>query len=221
MTIIKSFFCDVEKLPVEKICFAHLDSDLYDSIYQSLELVYDRLVPGGLLIFDDYFHYAQGPARAVSDFFRKLGGSPPLLHPIPPYAVAIQKGLDISDPSIGSGAKCAHDGNFYSFGWLRESDGYLACVEASRARLEAAARRAAVAPGEGGALPKGLARCLSNAERFEAFVRGSPEDGPCRRSSEVLEYLSCLELWLDTFSSAESQQNLEATKVASGGPARA
>lgn len=38
----------------EKICFAHLDGDLYQSILVSLEHVYPRLSPGAICLIDDY-----------------------------------------------------------------------------------------------------------------------------------------------------------------------
>jgi O-methyltransferase len=42
-----------EKLP-EKICYAHLDGDLYESIKTSLEGVYPRLSKGAICVVDDY-----------------------------------------------------------------------------------------------------------------------------------------------------------------------
>jgi O-methyltransferase len=38
----------------ERICFAHLDGDLYDSILTSLQHVYPRLSRGGICLVDDY-----------------------------------------------------------------------------------------------------------------------------------------------------------------------
>jgi O-methyltransferase len=38
----------------EKICFAHLDGDLYDSIMVSLHHVYQRLTRGAICLIDDY-----------------------------------------------------------------------------------------------------------------------------------------------------------------------
>lgn len=70
-TIIKSWFSDVtpKQLP-EKISFAHLDGDLYDSTMQPLNLVYDRLSPGAVVLVDDYgadkWH---GVETAVTEFF--------------------------------------------------------------------------------------------------------------------------------------------------------
>jgi O-methyltransferase len=59
-----------EHLP-EKISFAHLDGDLYDSTLDSLKLIYDRLVPGAIILIDDYGHdkYWTGVKQATSEFF--------------------------------------------------------------------------------------------------------------------------------------------------------
>lgn len=53
--IVPGWFSDTlpGKLP-EKICFAHLDGDLYESIKQSIEAVYPRLPPGAIALIDDY-----------------------------------------------------------------------------------------------------------------------------------------------------------------------
>jgi len=53
--IVKGWFSETlpSNLP-EKICFAHLDGDFYSSIFDSLEGIYDRLSPGGIVVIDDY-----------------------------------------------------------------------------------------------------------------------------------------------------------------------
>jgi hypothetical protein len=45
----------------ERICFAHLDGDLYDSILVSLEHVYPRLSKGAICLIDDYSDPAVNP----------------------------------------------------------------------------------------------------------------------------------------------------------------
>jgi len=59
-----------EHLP-EKISFAHLDGDLYDSTLDALKLIYDRLVPGAIVLIDDYGHdkYWTGVEKAATEFF--------------------------------------------------------------------------------------------------------------------------------------------------------
>ena len=54
----------------DKIAFAFLDGDFYDSIFVSLKLVWPRMSSGGILLIDDYGREAlPGAERAVHDFF--------------------------------------------------------------------------------------------------------------------------------------------------------
>jgi len=56
------------KLP-DKICYAHLDGDLYSSMLESLEGVYPRLSPGAICVIDDYDNEGlPGVNQAVSEF---------------------------------------------------------------------------------------------------------------------------------------------------------
>jgi O-methyltransferase len=66
----KGWFSDLGSKDVpEKIAFAFLDGDFYESIRDSLKLVLPRLQPGGVIIFDDYSREAlPGVARAVHEF---------------------------------------------------------------------------------------------------------------------------------------------------------
>ena len=55
----------------EPIAFAFLDGDFYDSIIDSLRLVWPRLSERGVILIDDYQRETlPGVARAVEDFFR-------------------------------------------------------------------------------------------------------------------------------------------------------
>jgi O-methyltransferase len=57
--------------------FAHLDLDLYQSTLDSCEYFYPRLVPGGVLLFDEYgFAAARGEKEAVDEFFADKPESP-------------------------------------------------------------------------------------------------------------------------------------------------
>jgi O-methyltransferase len=54
-----------------RIAFAHLDGDFYESIFDSLKLVYQRMTPGGIVLIDDYNHRGLPGVRvAVSDFLK-------------------------------------------------------------------------------------------------------------------------------------------------------
>lgn len=54
----------------EKISILRLDTDWYDSTKVELEILYNKLVPGGYLIIDDYGYWS-GCAKAVDEFFGK------------------------------------------------------------------------------------------------------------------------------------------------------
>jgi len=54
----------------EKIAILRLDTDWYESSKFELEMMYNNVVSGGLVIFDDYYHW-DGQRRAVDEFFEK------------------------------------------------------------------------------------------------------------------------------------------------------
>lgn len=60
---------DIENLP-EKISILRLDTDFYESTKIELNVLYPKLVQGGVLIIDDYGHW-KGAQKAVDEFFDK------------------------------------------------------------------------------------------------------------------------------------------------------
>jgi len=62
----------------DSIALLRLDTDWYESTRAGLEVLYPRLVPGGVCILDDYGHW-QGARKAVDDYF---GDQRPYMHPI-------------------------------------------------------------------------------------------------------------------------------------------
>lgn len=67
----KGWFKDIKKneLP-EKIAFAYLDGDFYESIFDSLNLVYNRMSPCACCIIDDYgWDKLPGVKKACDEFF--------------------------------------------------------------------------------------------------------------------------------------------------------
>ena len=60
-----------EKYIPEKINVLRLDTDWYESSKFELEQMYDNVVIGGVIIFNDYYHW-HGQRRATDDFFNKL-----------------------------------------------------------------------------------------------------------------------------------------------------
>lgn len=60
-----------EKDVPEKIAFAFLDGDFYESIRDSLRLVLPRMQKGGVIVVDDYAREAlPGAAKAVHEYFQ-------------------------------------------------------------------------------------------------------------------------------------------------------
>lgn len=73
---IKGYFPDTaDKIPSdERFCFVNLDTDLYAPIKEGCEFFYHRLVKGGVLLVDDYFHLRYtGVREAVDEFANKNG----------------------------------------------------------------------------------------------------------------------------------------------------
>ena len=71
--ITKAWFRDIQpgQLPA-RISFAFLDGDYYQSIMDSLRLVWPRLTPGARVVVDDYASEAlPGAARAVDEWLRQ------------------------------------------------------------------------------------------------------------------------------------------------------
>jgi O-methyltransferase len=61
-----------------RIALLRLDTDWYESTRHELEHLYDRLVPGGVLIIDDYGSW-QGSKEATDEFLAKLEVVRPLM----------------------------------------------------------------------------------------------------------------------------------------------
>lgn len=59
----------LEKYPATRIAFLHLDMDVKEPTTFALDLLYDRIVPGGLIVFDDYNAVA-GETYAVDEFLK-------------------------------------------------------------------------------------------------------------------------------------------------------
>jgi len=69
--VVKGFFSDtLPKLKPRKYCFIYIDCDIYESHLDCLNVLYEQLVPGGIVVFDDYAQPKwPGASRAVDEFF--------------------------------------------------------------------------------------------------------------------------------------------------------
>lgn len=54
----------------KKFCFVHIDVDIYTSVLECCNFFYPRMVPNGVMIFDDYSALqCPGVKRALDEFF--------------------------------------------------------------------------------------------------------------------------------------------------------
>lgn len=57
-------------LDLNKVCWAHVDVDIYESVRDSISFIYPKLCPGGFMIVDDYgFPSCPGARKAVDESF--------------------------------------------------------------------------------------------------------------------------------------------------------
>lgn len=70
--ILKGIFPDdtAHEIPVaEKFGLCHIDVDVYDSAKDILEWIWNKLIPGGVVVFDDYgFHSCTGVTKLVEEY---------------------------------------------------------------------------------------------------------------------------------------------------------
>lgn len=59
----------LSKYPYTKISLLHIDVDVYEPSKLGLELLYDRVVTGGIILLDDY-GTVEGETQAVDEFFK-------------------------------------------------------------------------------------------------------------------------------------------------------
>lgn len=58
-----------DNLKDKKFCFVHIDVDIYESAKSCLDFFYDKLVTGGIMVFDDYYwRGCPGINKAVEEF---------------------------------------------------------------------------------------------------------------------------------------------------------
>ena len=79
---LKGWFKDtLPQAPIEQIALLRLDDDPYESTMDALNALYDKVVPGGVVIIDDYNAIA-ACRQAVMDFFATRNRSMPELSSI-------------------------------------------------------------------------------------------------------------------------------------------
>ncbi len=91
LTVVKEFLKDfynlffypgffpatAKPIAVKEFCLVHIDVDIYQSILDSCQFFYSRLIKGGLMLFDDYgLKSCPGAKEAVDGFFQDKKESP-------------------------------------------------------------------------------------------------------------------------------------------------
>ena len=68
--LVKGWFSDTVSQYDGRVALLHLDCDLYDSYKTCLEALYDKVSPGGIIMFDEYADERwTGARKAIDEFF--------------------------------------------------------------------------------------------------------------------------------------------------------
>jgi len=69
--LVKGWFDETLPKYEGRIALLHLDCDLYESYKRSLEILYDKVQPGGVIMFDEYDDKRwPGARKAIDEFFQ-------------------------------------------------------------------------------------------------------------------------------------------------------
>jgi len=75
VVLLKGIFPEEIKLPDQNYVFVHVDCDIYNSVKDCCEYFYPRLVPSGIIVFDDYGHAGcDGAKLACDEYFSNRAG---------------------------------------------------------------------------------------------------------------------------------------------------
>jgi O-methyltransferase len=75
VTILQGVFPDetAARIPPHPFRFCHVDVDVYQSAKETTEWIWDKLVPGGIIVYDDYGFYGCDGVRTFVESQRGLG----------------------------------------------------------------------------------------------------------------------------------------------------
>jgi O-methyltransferase len=76
---LKGFFKDTLPGPIDKLSLLRLDGDMYESTIQVFEALYDKVLPGGFIIVDDYGALFEC-REATKDFRKARSITDPIMH---------------------------------------------------------------------------------------------------------------------------------------------
>ena len=70
--VVKGWIPEVFKgIEIDRVALAHIDVDIFQPTHDALTYIYDKVVPNGVILFDDYgFPMCAGARQAVDGFLR-------------------------------------------------------------------------------------------------------------------------------------------------------
>jgi O-methyltransferase len=78
-----------ESLADHRFCFCHVDVDVYQSAKDIVEWIWPRLVPGGIIVYDDYgFYTCAGITRFVNE--ERLKPDRMVIHNLNGHAIVVK-----------------------------------------------------------------------------------------------------------------------------------
>jgi hypothetical protein len=85
--LVKGFIPDsfsgyFEKKPATQIALLHIDVDVYEATKACMVYLYERVVKGGIIIFDDYGQ-VDGATKAINEFIKSLGKDVGIVQKLP------------------------------------------------------------------------------------------------------------------------------------------
>ncbi|GHV75099.1 hypothetical protein AGMMS49940_24010 [Spirochaetia bacterium] len=71
-----------EQKPATQIALLHIDVDVYEPTKACLDNLYEKVVKGGLIVFDDYGQ-VDGATRAINEFIKTIGKDSAVIQKLP------------------------------------------------------------------------------------------------------------------------------------------
>jgi hypothetical protein len=71
-----------DKKPAMQIALLHIDVDVYEATKACLESLYERVVRGGIIVFDDYGQ-VDGATKAINEFIKAIGKDNKVIQKLP------------------------------------------------------------------------------------------------------------------------------------------
>ena len=94
LNIVRGWFSEtMNETPVDQIALLHVDVDWFESVEYVLETLYDKIAPGGFIVFDDYGVW-QGCRTAVDQFLDRRRVSRDSLRPLTRHSSLFQKPME-------------------------------------------------------------------------------------------------------------------------------